>query len=91
MTTPTPAPTENVVINGDFETGSIDPWYSSSSSCEVNDENDENYMVVSNRKEVWSGPRQFLNVSYFKQDPLKFNFKYSIKVRDENWIFLTQN
>jgi len=79
LTTPTPAPTENVVINGDFETGSIDPWYSSSSSCEVNDENDENYLVVSNRKEVWSGPRQFLNVSYFKQDPLKFNFKYSIK------------
>jgi len=76
FTSPTPPRTENVVINGDFETGVLDPWFCSSSSCQVNDRKS---LVVSDRKGVWSGPRQFLNVSYFKQDPLKFNFRFSIK------------
>ena len=70
----------NLIINGDFESGAKEPWICNGCAGYVvhpGHDSDSSY-IVENRQGVWSGPKQWLNVSNLASDG-RYNFGYSIK------------
>ena len=66
----------NIISNGDFESeAGLDPWYCNQAQCD----NSQDFLVVTQRKAVWSGPRQLLDPDVFNTvEDLKATFNFSM-------------
>ena len=84
----------NVIQNGDFESGTADPWFCASCKCTVIDgalgKNPYNldkswvyFLEVTNRNANWAGARQDLNVGSFSEDNLQLWFNFSIQANEQ--------
>ena len=89
--------TANVIENGDFESGTADPWFCAASKCTVVDgvlgkiqgtlDNNltivNSFLEVTNRNANWAGARQDLNVDSFSEDNLQLWFNFSIQANQQ--------
>merc|ERR1711936_269247 len=66
----------NIISNGDFESeAGLDPWYCNQAQCD----NSQHFLAVTQRKAVWSGPRQLLDPDVFNRvEDLKATFNFSM-------------
>ena len=69
----------NVVVNGDFESGNLEPW--SCHGCDgaiIHHGHDSEFAFeVKNRQEEWAGPLQMLDVNSLSGDG-RYDLGYSI-------------
>merc|ERR1712150_272169 len=71
-----PVAFSNIISNGDFESeGGLAPWYCNQAQCD----NSQHFLAVTQRKAIWSGPRQLLDPDVFNSvEDLKTTFNFSI-------------
>ena len=70
----------NIISNGDFESESgLDPWYCNQAHCDVITDASQHFLALTQRKAVWSGPRQLLDPDLFNSiEDLKTTFNFSM-------------
>ena len=69
----------DIVINGDFESGNLDPWVCHGCNGEIfNPGHDSDFSFkIDKREQDWSGPMQKLDLNSLSNDG-RYNFGYSI-------------
>ena len=69
----------NIVVNGDFESGNLEPWSCHGCDGEIINPGHESEFAfeVKNRQEDWAGPLQLLNVSSLSKEG-RYDLGYSI-------------
>ena len=69
----------NLITNGDFDHGKLDPWDCRGASCDVS----QKFLLITNRKANWGGVRQALPLSLLTAaEDLKVSLNFSLQTSE---------